>query len=88
MIHQPSGGAQGQATDIEIQAREILSLRARLNEIYVTHTGQELSSVEKALERDTYLSPSEALDFGLIDQVVDKRPDLDEDSEAKDADKG
>ena len=88
MIHQPSGGAQGQATDIEIQAREILSLRARLNEIYVTHTGQELSSVEKALERDTYLSPSEALDFGLIDQVVDKRPDRDEDSEAKDADKG
>ncbi len=88
MIHQPSGGAQGQATDIEIQAREILSLRARLNEIYVTHTGQELSSVEKALERDTYLSPSEARDFGLIDQVVDKRPDLDEDGEAKDTDKG
>ena len=88
MIHQPSGGAQGQATDIEIQAREILSLRARLNEIYVTHTGQELSSVEKALERDTYLSPSEARDFGLIDQVVDKRPELDEDSEAKDTSKG
>ena len=79
MIHQPSGGAQGQATDIEIQAREILSLRARLNEIYVTHTGQKLSSVEKALERDTYLSPNEAQDFGLIDQVVDKRPLLDYD---------
>jgi len=85
MIHQPSGGAQGQATDIEIQAREILSLRARLNEIYVTHTGQELSSVEKALERDTYLSPNEAQDFGLIDQVVDKRPDLDENSGNKDS---
>ena len=85
MIHQPSGGAQGQATDIEIQAREILSLRARLNEIYVTHTGQKLSSVEKALERDTYLSPNEAQDFGLIDQVVDKRPDLDENSGDKDS---
>lgn len=85
MIHQPSGGAQGQATDIEIQAREILSLRARLNEIYVTHTGQELSSVEKALERDTYLTPNEAQDFGLIDQVVDKRPDLDENSGNKDS---
>ena len=88
MIHQPSGGAQGQATDIEIQAREILSLRARLNEIYVTHTGQKLSSVEKALERDTYLSPNEAQDFGLIDQVVDKRPDLDENSGDKDSVKG
>ena len=88
MIHQPSGGAQGQATDIEIQAREILSLRARLNEIYVAHTGQELSSVEKALERDTYLSPNEAQDFGLIDQVVDKRPDLDENNGDKDSVKG
>jgi ATP-dependent Clp protease protease subunit len=85
MIHQPSGGAQGQATDIEIQAREILSLRARLNEIYVTHTGQELSSVETALERDTYLSPKDALDFGLIDQVVDKRPDLDLKDDDKDS---
>ena len=74
MVHQPSGGAQGQATDIEIQAREILSLRARLNEIYVRHTGQELTAVEEALERDKYLNPSEALDFGIIDQVVDKRP--------------
>jgi ATP-dependent Clp protease protease subunit len=79
MIHQPSGGAQGQATDIEIQAREILSLRARLNEIYVSHTGQKLSAVEKALERDTYLSPEESLKFGLIDQVVYKRPVVDDD---------
>ena len=79
MIHQPSGGAQGQATDIEIQAREILSLRARLNDIYVQHTGQKLAAVEEALERDTYLSPEDSLKFGLIDQVVDKRPLLDDD---------
>jgi ATP-dependent Clp protease protease subunit len=79
MIHQPSGGAQGQATDIEIQAREILSLRARLNDIYVHHTGQKLAAVEEALERDTYLSPEDALKFGLIDQVVDKRPGMDDD---------
>ena len=78
MIHQPSGGAQGQATDIEIQAREILSLRARLNDIYVHHTGQKLVAVEEALERDTYLSPEDALKFGLIDQVVDKRPGMDD----------
>ena len=78
MIHQPSGGAQGQATDIEIQAREILALRARLNDIYVHHTGQKLTDVEEALERDTYLTPEEAQKFGLIDQVVDKRPDSDE----------
>ena len=75
MIHQPSGGAQGQATDIEIQAKEILSLRARLNDIYVKHTGQELSVIEDAMERDKFLSPQEAKDFGLIDEVVDTRPD-------------
>ncbi|MBT3989765.1 MAG: ATP-dependent Clp endopeptidase proteolytic subunit ClpP [Rhodospirillaceae bacterium] len=79
MIHQPSGGAQGQATDIEIQAREILALRARLNNIYVDHTGQDLSAVEQALERDTYLNPEEAQKFGLIDQVVDQRPSSDDD---------
>jgi len=81
MIHQPSGGAQGQATDIEIQAREILALRARLNDIYVQHTGQKLAAVEEALERDTYLTPEEAKKFGLIDQVVDKRPSVDEDDD-------
>ncbi|MEG3618036.1 ATP-dependent Clp endopeptidase proteolytic subunit ClpP [Magnetovibrio sp. PR-2] len=75
MIHQPSGGAQGQATDIEIQAKEILSLRARLNDIYVKHTGQKLSDIEDAMERDKFLSPQEAKDFGLIDEVVDTRPD-------------
>lgn len=74
MVHQPSGGAQGQATDIEIQAREILSLRKRLNEIYVKHTGQPVEAIEAKLERDTYMSAEEARDFGLIDQVVEQRP--------------
>ena len=76
MIHQPSGGAQGQATDIEIQAREILALRARLNEIYVKHTGQPLEAIQSALERDKFLSPGEAQDFGLIDEVVESRPSM------------
>ena len=79
MMHQPSGGAQGQATDIEIQAREILALRQRLNKIYVEHTGQELETIEQALERDRYMTPQEAADFGLIDEVVSKRPDGEED---------
>jgi ATP-dependent Clp protease protease subunit len=74
MVHQPSGGAQGQATDIEIQAREILKLRQRLNEIYVKHTGQPIEAIEKKLERDSYMSAEEARDFGLVDQVVDQRP--------------
>jgi len=84
MIHQPSGGAQGQATDIEIQAKEILSLRARLNDIYVKHTGQDLAHVERSMERDKFLSPEEAKDFGLIDEVVDQRP-LDDDDAAADS---
>ena len=74
MIHQPSGGAQGQATDIEIQAREILLLRKRLNDIYVKHTGQPIEIIEQRVERDTYMSAEDARDFGLIDQVVDRRP--------------
>jgi len=74
MVHQPSGGAQGQATDIEIQAREILTLRKRLNEIYVRHTGQPIEAIERKLERDTYMSAEEARDFGIVDQVVDNRP--------------
>ncbi len=74
MVHQPSGGAQGQATDIEIQAREILTLRRRLNEIYVKHTGQPVEAIEAKLERDSYMSAEEALAFGLIDQVVEQRP--------------
>jgi ATP-dependent Clp protease protease subunit len=81
MVHQPSGGAQGQATDIEIQAREILALRARLNNIYVKHTGQELKDIETAVERDNFLSPQEAVEFGLIDEVVTKRPVEDDDGD-------
>src|SRR3979409_954586 len=79
MVHQPSGGAQGQATDIEIQAREILSLRKRLNDIYVHHTGQALEKVEQALERDKFMSPDEAKTFGIIDEVVTSRPPRPED---------
>jgi ATP-dependent Clp protease protease subunit len=74
MIHQPSGGAQGQATDIEIQAREILKLRQRLNEIYVRHTGQTIDKVALAVERDNFMSAEEAKTFGLIDEVVTSRP--------------
>jgi len=84
MVHQPSGGAQGQATDIEIQAREILSLRGRLNEIYVKHTGKKLKEIEAAMERDKFLSPDEAKDFGLLDEVVSHRPATNDD----DADTG
>jgi ATP-dependent Clp protease, protease subunit len=83
MVHQPSGGAQGQATDIEIQAREILNTRARLNAIYVKHTGQPLSAIEQAVERDRFMSPEEAKDFGLIDQVMTHRPAPDETAKAK-----
>jgi ATP-dependent Clp protease protease subunit len=74
MVHQPSGGAEGQAADIEIHAREILRMRHRLNEIYVTHTGQSLESVEAALERDKFLDPFEAKEFGIVDEVVENRP--------------
>ena len=74
MVHQPSGGFQGQATDIEIHAKEILSLRARLNDIYVQHTGQDLKVIEDAMERDKFLDPEEAKEFGIIDEVVNQRP--------------
>jgi len=74
MVHQPSGGAQGQATDIEIQAREILSLRKRLNEIYNVHTGQPIEAIERKLERDSYMSAVEAKEFGIVDSVVENRP--------------
>jgi ATP-dependent Clp protease protease subunit len=74
MVHQPSGGAQGQASDIEIQAQEILKLRTRLNDIYAQHTGQSLDVIEAAMERDKFLSPTEAKEFGLIDEVVSSRP--------------
>jgi ATP-dependent Clp protease protease subunit len=75
MVHQPSGGFQGQATDIMLHAQEILNLKKRLNEIYVKHTGQTLKKIEDALERDTFLTAEAAKDFGLIDKVIDKRPD-------------
>ena len=79
MVHQPSGGFQGQATDIEIQAREIIELRARLNQIYVEHTGQKLTVIEKAMDRDTFLTADKAKEFGLIDDVVQKRIVSDDD---------
>jgi ATP-dependent Clp protease protease subunit len=79
MIHQPHGGAQGQAADIEIQAKEILRLRAMLNEIYVNHTGQKLANIEKAMDRDNFMSSEEARKFGLIDHVVTSRPVTDAD---------
>ncbi|MGF1553542.1 MAG: ATP-dependent Clp protease proteolytic subunit [Paracoccaceae bacterium] len=74
MVHQPSGGFQGQASDIEIQAREVLSLKRRLNEIYVHHTGQSYDAVETALDRDRFMTPEQAKDWGLIDDIVSQRP--------------
>ncbi|HEX6549189.1 MAG TPA: ATP-dependent Clp endopeptidase proteolytic subunit ClpP [Gammaproteobacteria bacterium] len=74
MIHQPHGGAQGQASDIEIQAREILYLRERLNEIFVKHTGQSMDQILKDTDRDRFMSGDEAVSYGLIDAVLDKRP--------------
>ncbi|GEO82267.1 ATP-dependent Clp endopeptidase proteolytic subunit ClpP [Pararhodospirillum oryzae] len=76
MIHQPSGGFQGQAADIEIQAREILALRERLNKVYVRHTGRDLETIERAMDRDNYMTASEARDFGLIDEVIETRPEV------------
>jgi ATP-dependent Clp protease protease subunit len=75
MIHQPSGGYQGQAADIEIHAKEILDLRNRLNGIYAKHTGQDMSAIETAMERDRFMTPTEAKTFGLVDEVVDRRPE-------------
>ncbi len=74
MVHQPSGGAQGQAADIAIQAKEILYTRRLLNEIYVRHTGQSLGAIEARLERDSYMSAEESREFGLVDEVVANRP--------------
>ncbi len=74
MIHQPSGGAQGQASDIEIQAREIIKLRQRLNEVYVKHTGQSFETISAAVDRDNFMSADEAKAFGLIDEVMTARP--------------
>lgn len=85
MIHQPSGGARGQATDIEIQAQEILRLRAILNDLYVKHTGQKLADIEKGMERDNFMSADEAKKFGLVDEVVQAHQEIDD--ELKDLDK-
>jgi len=79
MIHQPLGGFRGQASDIEIHAREILELKDRLNKIYVKHSGQKLSVVEKSVDRDNFMNPEEAKKFGIIDQIVDKRPESKDD---------
>ena len=73
MVHQPSAGFQGQATDIEIHAKEVLSLKKRLNEIYSNHTGQSVDEIKLALERDNFMTAENAKSFGLIDKVVDKR---------------
>ncbi|NCO03323.1 MAG: ATP-dependent Clp endopeptidase proteolytic subunit ClpP [Alphaproteobacteria bacterium] len=83
MIHQPLGGAQGQASDIEIQAREILRIRSMLNDIYVKHTGKKLEEIEKSMDRDNFMSAEEAKKFGLIDEVVVKNASSDDDSAKK-----
>ena len=75
MVHQPSGGFQGQATDIMLHAQEILNLKRRLNEIYVKHTGQPLKKIEDALERDYFLTGEMAVEWGVVDKVIDKRPE-------------
>ena len=87
MLHQPSGGFQGQASDIEIHAKEILALRQRLNEIYVTHTGQEIAVIEENLERDKFMTPYDAKEFGLVDDVVARRPAPTAETEEKSAPK-
>ncbi len=78
MVHQPSGGFQGQASDIERHAQDIIKMKRRLNEIYVEHTGQPYDVIEKTLDRDHFMSPEEAVDFGLIDKVLDARPAADD----------
>ena len=75
MTHQPSGGFQGQASDIEIHAKEIINLRSRLNGIYVKHSGKKIAQIEALMDRDTFLSPDDAVKLGLIDEVVNKRPE-------------
>lgn len=88
MIHQPSGGARGMASDIEIQAREILRIRKRMNDLYVKYTGKSLKEIEKAMDRDTFLEADEAQAFGLVDQVFDRRPGAVSDDAPKDISEG
>ena len=81
MVHQPSGGARGMASDIEIQAREILRIRQRMNDLYVKYTGQSLSDIEKAMDRDTFLEADEAMKFGIVEKVFETRPENEEPGE-------
>ncbi len=83
MIHQPSGGFQGQATDIEIHAQEILDLKKRLNEMYVKHTGQKIGVIEDAMERDNFMTADKAKKFGLVDEIVESRSDTEDNSKDK-----
>ncbi|MEP5937062.1 MAG: ATP-dependent Clp protease proteolytic subunit [Erythrobacter sp.] len=83
MIHQPSGGARGMASDIEIQAREILRIKARMNDLYVKFTGKKLKEIEAAMDRDTFLEAEEAKKFGLVDEVFETRPEADSDDDEK-----
>ncbi|MCI5044915.1 MAG: ATP-dependent Clp protease proteolytic subunit [Aquisalinus sp.] len=82
MVHQPSAGFQGQASDIERHAKDIVETKRRLNEIYVEHTGQDYETIEKTLDRDTFMTPDESVDFGLIDKVIEKRVAVGDDSES------
>jgi ATP-dependent Clp protease protease subunit len=82
MVHQPSGGARGMASDIEIQAKEILRIRARMNDLYAKYTGRTLPEIEKAMDRDTFLEAEEALKFGVVDKVFAHRPKDEEGGEA------
>ncbi|NNC48641.1 MAG: ATP-dependent Clp endopeptidase proteolytic subunit ClpP [Sphingomonas sp.] len=86
MVHQPSGGARGMAADIEIQAKEILRIRSRLNALYAKYTGQKIAKIEEAMDRDKFMEADEAKEFGLIDQVFDKRPGQGEDQNTGAAD--
>ena len=81
MLHQPSGGAQGMASDIQIRAQELLRIRARLNNLYVHHTKQDLAEIERVMDRDTFMSAQQALEFGVIDQILEKRDIPEEESE-------
>lgn len=83
MIHQPSGGARGMASDIEIQAREILRIKKRMNELYVKYTGKKLKEIEDAMDRDTFLEAEEAMKFGLVDKVFETRPEGESDDDEK-----
>ena len=87
MLHQPSGGAQGMASDIDIQAREILRTRANLNNLYVFHTGQDLEKIENVMDRDFFMDVTQAIDFGVIDKILDKRQDQSVDADADDESK-